>query len=360
MQRYANRSVGVKPLNVRHSFNATSSFKFASVSSNGSKFIHQRVWDDPWWLIQLTKTEMFDDQSLISLLKMKLLSSLIAFLSLKKEDRDIDPKLLNSVQHVYSHYAFSPFCEDFTKSKSWNCENILKNEKFNCPMIAQIEPKFDLGYVIFYNPQRNFLGVSFRGSVSLKNLLTDLSMGLSTVKWGAKDKFRPPRTIPSRAKIHAGFYQAYLAIRKSILEKLYESCQEYNTTNLVFTGHSLGGALATITAVDFHDQFGFGDQITIASYGQPRVGDAVWAQYLEGLPFSDRHFRTVAQGDPVPEYPPLYLGFRHAGREILYTDEGQFLHIIASEGPPNPMTNVLSQASRIKKHGIYKNWSGGC
>ena len=293
--------------------------------------------------------------------KMNLLSNLLVFLSLSNNQPDIDPKLVYSIQRIYSRYAYAPYCDTSMRTKAWNCENLSLNEDFTCPVLfhAEVEPKFELGYLIFYNPERNFLGVSFRGSVSFKNLLTDLNMGLSPLKWGTRDKFRPPQKIPKEVKIHTGFHEAYIAIRKGLMERLSESCKEYNTSKLVFTGHSLGGALATITAVDFHDQYGFGDQITIASYGQPRVGNAAWAQYLESLPFSDRHYRTVAQGDPIVEMPPKELGYRHAGREILYTDDGQFKHILPTDGTQN-IKKPPFQTLSIRKHGIYKEWIGTC
>jgi hypothetical protein len=80
---------------------------------------------------------------------------------------------------------------------------------------------------------------------------------------------------------------------------------EDGTRSLWITGHSLGGALAMLTAaflanVQNHPLAG------VYTFGQPRVGDPVFQRrYDETL--GDITFRCVNNCDPVPHLPPREL-----------------------------------------------------
>jgi hypothetical protein len=50
--------------------------------------------------------------------------------------------------------------------------------------------------------------------------------------------------------VHSGFWNSYSAVREFIHIKLRETLSE-NPSQVFFTGHSLGGALATFAALDF-------------------------------------------------------------------------------------------------------------
>jgi len=94
--------------------------------------------------------------------------------------------------------------------------------------------------------------------------------------------------------IHSGFKEAYNRVGLSIQKRLDED--DLNNIPLYITGHSLGGALATIAAKKLKHQSGIAACYT---YGSPRVGDEIWVTKLK-TPI----YRVVNAADCVTMLPP--------------------------------------------------------
>ena len=98
---------------------------------------------------------------------------------------------------------------------------------------------------------------------------------------------------------HIGFTELYSSCRGSLLKLLNRMS---SSKSLYVTGHSLGGALATLAGLDIalnsHHK-----KPRIYTFGAPRVGDPVFARYF------NRHIdlccRVSNQSDIVPRLPPL-------------------------------------------------------
>lgn len=113
----------------------------------------------------------------------------------------------------------------------------------------------------------------------------------------------------SGAKMHRGFVTAYFSVR----DRLHEYVSRYPVAKVIATGHSLGGALATLCAVDL--QYNFSPKITIESYtfGAPRVGNSGFAEsFNRRVPNS---YRIVNGMDIVPALPRPWQGYRHVDQE---------------------------------------------
>jgi len=80
-----------------------------------------------------------------------------------------------------------------------------------------------------------------------------------------------------------------------------------------FTGHSLGGALATLAA----DQYGSGAELY--TFGSPRVGDRTFADH-----FRVNAYRFVNNDDVVTKVP-LPGSYRHVGQMKYIDSEGVIL-----------------------------------
>ncbi len=110
-------------------------------------------------------------------------------------------------------------------------------------------------------------------------------------------------------KVHRGF--------KREVDDLWESLEfalKDNNKPLWFTGHSLGGAMATISAGRCILSPIPSNPEGLFTYGSPRVGNRRYINFVKM-----NHYRWVNNNDIVTRMPPRWLGYTHSGRE-LYLD----------------------------------------
>jgi triacylglycerol lipase len=84
------------------------------------------------------------------------------------------------------------------------------------------------------------------------------------------------------------------------------------------TGHSLGGALATLAALRLQKERLYPVQ-TVYTYGSPRAGDSDFALAFDAL-LGTRCHRVVNNEDLVTRVPMRSMGYKHIG-QIAYIDE---------------------------------------
>jgi hypothetical protein len=103
-------------------------------------------------------------------------------------------------------------------------------------------------------------------------------------------------------KVHSGFLEAF----KQVIDQLDTIIAMRGAEQRVWlTGHSLGGALATLAAAEI----GGGCVQGLYTYGCPRVGDASFAGVLP----QRSYYRFVHRDDWFATQPPEFLGYVHAG-----------------------------------------------
>ncbi len=103
-------------------------------------------------------------------------------------------------------------------------------------------------------------------------------------------------------RVHRGFYRGYLSIRDELLAHMSETDE-----SVLIVGHSLGGAVGVLAAVDLN--FSLGKQIHLVTLGSPRVGNAAFIDACQRRIAS--HTRLVHGWDPVPRHPWPVWGYRH-------------------------------------------------
>jgi triacylglycerol lipase len=84
--------------------------------------------------------------------------------------------------------------------------------------------------------------------------------------------------------------------------------------NLLVVGHSLGGALAVLAARRALQELAIKVE-TVYTFGQPRIGNALFAEDFNVL-LGERTYRLIHGQDIVPTVPPTKLGFVHVGRSL--------------------------------------------
>ena len=101
--------------------------------------------------------------------------------------------------------------------------------------------------------------------------------------------------------VHKGFLDQYLAIQDELISKTAAYIEKFKPEKILITGHSLGGALANLCAVDFFDRLETKERskIRCITFGAPKPGDAMFcAVFRENVPNSHR---LVLPYDPIPK-----------------------------------------------------------
>jgi triacylglycerol lipase len=174
------------------------------------------------------------------------------------------------------------------------------------------------GFVAF-DRDKNTLLVSIRGSESRRDMQMDAGVkAVDGARFGG-------------GKVAVGFAaqaDGLLPQIRAALDK--HAVDPANPPNVVFCGHSLGGAVACLCegalAVSLRDDsrtkhFRLTSPYT---YGQPKTGDATWVKGFEQLlqGHKARWYRFVNNNDHVTRIPP---GYAHGG-VLLYIDRRGALH----------------------------------
>lgn len=130
--------------------------------------------------------------------------------------------------------------------------------------------------------------IAIRGSTNLRNWLLNLEFWMHSNNW-------------FKCKVHEGFLQIAQEIYRSIHTKLI------NGYEIHLTGHSMGGAVATILGAYLNQS---NSKVKVITFAQPRVTDNNGAKVLSSLDLS----RVVIDGDIVNLLPPF--NYAHFGREL--------------------------------------------
>ena len=128
------------------------------------------------------------------------------------------------------------------------------------------------------------------------------------------------------AGVHRGFRDASERIKEDLIEK--HAIEE----TVIFTGHSLGGAVAQLLGLWFEDD---AYEVQVYTFGAPAViMEQIW---------TDGHFRVYLENDPVPFLPPypyVHWGIR-INAETLDWDE---------DHPIGDITKIDARDHSIKEY----------
>lgn len=160
----------------------------------------------------------------------------------------------------------------------------------------------------------------------------------SRTDWIMDAKLSKTASFNGVGKVHRGFKSAL----DSVWEKIKTAVEERSEGRKLFvTGHSLGAALAQLTAyrlavLQKHDI------AAVYAFGSPRIGNRAYKKAYDEL-LSFKTFLHINNQDIVPQLPPRILGYRHVGPTPRRFDRGHQL------SEPSPFERALPDIEEEKE-----------
>jgi pimeloyl-ACP methyl ester carboxylesterase len=168
-----------------------------------------------------------------------------------------------------------------------------------------------------------------------------------------------------------GFLASWRSAREVVLPSLKAVRAKHPAYPIHLVGHSLGGAVAALAALELKLSLGW-DDVTVTTFGEPRVGNEDLASYLDvafGLDHDDgydpdlegRRYRRVTHvKDPVPLLPPSEWGYRsHAGEIYISKTDLQpgpeDLRFCRGDSDPR----CIAGKEKSDRLGLFRSMRGG-
>mgnify|MGYP002769018996 CR=1 FL=1 len=152
-----------------------------------------------------------------------------------------------------------------------------------------------------------YIVVSIHGTANWDDFLTDANAIL---------KSNCP--FLKNAPVHRGFYNRYATFREEMINAV-KNCFNTNTKEenpkILVTGHSLGGALATLAALELEQMPQFSNKVRMVTFCSPRVLTSE-AQKVASRILPESRYRALRVwriGDTIAKVGPGSMGYKHFG-----------------------------------------------
>lgn len=135
----------------------------------------------------------------------------------------------------------------------------------------------------------------------------------------------------SHHMVHRGFLEQYEYddLPAKVNQAVSTLLRAHEGFALLVTGHSLGGALAHLSAFELAGMHP-AVECRLDTFGCPRVGNGFFVQALQALP-NLRAYRVQNGLDPITRGP--LVGYSHAGRHVWLKDGAAIVASAVGEGP---------------------------
>ena len=190
----------------------------------------------------------------------------------------------------------------------------MKNEKIKNKIYNTLCQTSDNDIKIYPNGfmmwKNNTIYMTFRGIVSSMDWLTATNM--KEIAWDINNH-------PS-ALVHGGFLSYFTDINDTIQTDIETLLREHPIERIIFSGHSMGGALA-ILASTFYSSLFKNLVITCHTFGAPAIGNDDFIHLFEDN--VDEFLRIEYVNDIVPKIP-LNDTYLHISNGIVLNEDGYY------------------------------------
>ncbi|KAI0164882.1 Alpha/Beta hydrolase protein [Xylariaceae sp. FL1272] len=245
------------------------------------------------------------------------------FASFERLSRLVDITYCVGTTGIHQPFSCLSRCKDFPSLElvtTWNTGALMSD---SCGYIA-----VDHGI----KSEHRAIIMAFRGTYSITNTVIDLStIPQEYVPYPAPDGDDgqgpdKPEHMCLNCTVHLGFSTSWQITRRTVLPELKRLHTRYPDYPIHIIGHSLGGAVSALAALELKVILGWDDMV-VTTFGEPRVGNVGFTEYLDtvfaldvpGMDQEQRVYRRITHiDDPVPLLPLSEWGYRsHAGEFFI-------------------------------------------
>lgn len=194
------------------------------------------------------------------------------------------------------------------------------------------EKSLDTKAIIGFND--DIVVIAFRGTASLKNAVSDMQVWRMRYPpgQGSAWTFTAPR-------VHGGFLKSYQTAQFNErliarVEHILYRCRQPKEgdppggrrVKVYVTGHSLGGALATLCAYDIKKRCPYAERLIDVScytFGAPRTGNHAWVHASDAAVRDSWH--VINQDDAVTRAGKFWALYKRAGHRVLINSRGDMV-----------------------------------
>lgn len=223
------------------------------------------------------------------------------------------PQLDLDVATTLGHFTSVAYCTNASDIQAWNCTRCGRAPQFQ-PLLTHFDPVWDLLAYLGYSPTLNANVIAFRGTDS-----SSWSNWVENMRYWRTDRLYPVPNAPS-AKIHSGFFMLWnsSSLGSTVTDAFQRLSAAHPDVPLYVVGHSMGGALAQLCALDVKFMYDVPD-VRVYTFGAPRIGDAVFQEFFND--YMNESWRFTHNRDMVPSVPLQLMGFHHVAQEVWLVDE---------------------------------------
>ena len=178
------------------------------------------------------------------------------------------------------------YIDDLYEQYYKNKENIISRLKkgkeylsstFISPYLEQLmNAIYQYNFVILKNDEYKKIVVAFPGLTFYFQILDEL------IHEGMVDLLDIPTKVKKKYfSVLEMYYKIFIKLKDDLFDNL-EAISGINGTDyqVVFTGHSIGGAIATISSFYYIKKYNFMAENILITFGQPKVGNEIFAKEL--------------------------------------------------------------------------------
>lgn len=228
---------------------------------------------------------------------------------------DLFPSVNSFPRLSHRQFRFFRTRQNWAAVSNWTC---VRCEGLDFVPHAVInDTAWNLFAYVGFSPPLASIVVSFRGtdSGSLYNWITDISSlrtGLDVDLSDSDDPDMQNSTEP--ILVHSGFFSAYnnSALKPGVRDAVADLVIQYGWgTPIAVSGHSLGGALASLCTLDLLSIYGREYPISSHTYGSPRVGNARFAEIYKYVHHADPHLNIQTSYPHHPRHTHAFSPHTH-------------------------------------------------